>query len=216
MAKAAASGTQHRVFQSVFKNYSRLELTHAPDRHIAAAGISHRLAEEMGSSVAFGVFTGFEYLHRSLLWRRAGDVFLHWIRNNTSSVPTWSWMSFIGPIDYLDITSTDIEWNPDICLSTTEDAATITAPVTAFTAEMLQDPDLLVLDYRPRADGENLKCVIVGKGAVGNQDDEVYYVLVVLPAQTSSTGAEYERLGVATLRKTHLALENGKERARII
>jgi len=123
----------------------------------------------------------------------------------------------MGPIDYLDITSAEIEWTPGICLSTTEEEATITAPVTTFTAEMLQNPGLLILDYRPRADGENLKCVVVGKGLSGNPDDEVYYVLVVLPSQTANgVGSEYERLGVATLRKAHLALDSGTEQARII
>ncbi|KAK5658652.1 hypothetical protein OQA88_2048 [Cercophora sp. LCS_1] len=218
MGQAAATHTQHHVFQSVFKTYSRLELTRATDRQIAVAGVSHRLAEGMTSSVAFGVFTEFEYLHRSLLWRRAGHVFLHWIRNNTPKVPTWSWMAFMGPIDYVDITSTEIEWNPDIHLSITEETATITAPVTAFTARMLQTPDLLILDYRPRVDGEDLKCVVVGKQPSGNPDDDVYYVLVVLVAHSGGggTGTEYERLGVATLRSSHLALNSGTERARII
>ncbi|KAK0750666.1 heterokaryon incompatibility protein-domain-containing protein [Schizothecium vesticola] len=217
IAQAATTHTQHHVFQSVFKTYSRLELTRATDRQIAVAGVSQRLAEGMTSLVAFGVFTKFKYLHRSLLWRRAGHVFLHWIRNNTPKVPTWSWMAFMGAIDYVDCTSTEMEWNPHIRLSIAEETATITAPVTTFAAKMLQTPDLLILDYRPRADGEDLKCVIVGKEPSGNPDDAVYYVLVVLAAQGGSgTGTEYERLGVAALRSTHLALDSGTERARII
>lgn len=220
MVQAATSNALHHVFQVVFKKYSRLELTRATDRPIAVAGVERRLADEMGSSVTFGVFTSFEYLHRSLLWRRAGDV-LHWIEKNTPRVPTWSWMSFIGPIDYVEITSTEMEWNRDICLSTTEEPAELMAPITTFAAKMLRNPSLLILDYRLTADVENLKCVVIGKElslspSPGNQDDEVCYVLVVSPVQTCGTCIQYERLGVATLHKTHLALEHGTERARII
>jgi hypothetical protein len=199
-----------------------LELTRATDRPIAVAGVGRCLADEMGSSVAFGVFTNLGYLHRSLMWRRAGDELLYWIENTTPRVPTWSWMAFMGPIDYLDVTSTEIQWNPDICLSASrEEPVELTAPVTTFADEMLRDPSLLILDYRRTADVGNLKCVVVGKGlslspSPGNQHDEAYYVLVVSPVSTIGTCTEYERLGVATLRKTHLALEVGTEQARII
>ncbi|KLU91499.1 hypothetical protein MAPG_10017 [Magnaporthiopsis poae ATCC 64411] len=231
LEQATADNARHRVFQAIFKTYSRLELTHATDRPNAIAGVERRLAQEMGSRVTFGVFdrVEYEYLHRSLLWRRAGDSLLQWINYppRRHVVPTWSWMAHMGPIDYVHVAPPNkVEWNRDISLKITTSTAgpvELTAPVTAFTDEMLFNQHLLVLDTCRMADVRNLKCIVVGKELPSPSEsqqlrgDEAYYILVVSPAaQTNDASIQYQRLGVATVHKAHLALDRGTERAHII
>lgn len=224
MAQATASNTRHHVFQAIFSTYSRLELTRATDRPVAVAGVARRLANEIGSPVAFGIFANFEWLHRSLLWQRAGDTPLQCINNQCLHVPTWSWMAYTGPIDYVTVSATEVEWNREISLlaTTSTGRVELTAPITSFTAEMSRNPNLLVLDACGMANIQNLRCIVVGKAlsrssrSQGEDDMEAYHVIVVSPAQTGTPCIEYERLGIATVYQTHLALERQRERACII
>lgn len=224
MAHATASNTRHRVFQDVFSTYSRLELTRATDRPVAVAGVARRLAAEIESPVAFGIFARFEWLHRSLLWQRAGDAPLRYINNQCPQVPTWSWMAYAGPIDYVTVSAAaEVDWNSEISLTTSSTGRDeLRAPVTSFTAEMSRSPNLLVLDTCGMANVQNLKCVVVGKALSrssrcrGEDDEEAYHVIVVSPAQTGTPRIEYERLGIATVYQAHLALDGQTERACII
>ncbi|KAL8299223.1 hypothetical protein RB593_009210 [Gaeumannomyces tritici] len=232
MEWADASNERHRVFQVVFKTYSQLELTRPTDRPIAIAGVQKRLAKEMDTLVASGIFTKSEYLHRSLLWRRAGDLPLQWIHNMSPPVPTWSWMAYMGAIDYLETASAQIDWNSDISLSlktdtsssskTDTDTAELTAPVIAFKAETPPSLRPLIMDNGRPADVQKLKCVVVAKGwslSSGHSgDNEVYYVLLVLPMQTTGERPQYQRLGVGTVSRANLELEciQGRERVCIV
>jgi len=220
MAKAAAENASHGVFQVVFETYSRLELTYDYDRPTAIAGLECRLAKEMASPVAFGVFANFGCLHRSLLWRRADSSPLQWIKNPHAQVPTWSWMAYTGSIDYLDPPSTGVEWGRDIALETTAKPAKLTAPITAFTAEMMRKQSVLIMDNWTTADFQSLKCVVVGRELPSlpetQMEDEAYHILVVSLLQPKAACPEYERVGVATVQRAHLALECGSEPGRII
>ena len=227
MAKAATENAEHGVFQAVFERYSRLELTYDYDRPSAIAGLERRLAEEMASQVAFGVFANRDFgcLHRSLLWRRSDGSRLEWIKNPHVRVPTWSWMAYTGAIDYLNPPSTGVEWDRDIALETTTAGpakltAELTAPITAFAAEMTRNPSLLIMDTWTTVDFRSLKCVVVGRepqSLPGSQmEDEAYHILVVSLVQQNAACPEYERVGVATVQKAHLALEYRSEPARII
>ena len=184
----------------------------------------------------FGVFDRFGYLHRSLLWRRAGDVPLRQIGG--VGAPTWSWTAFEGAIDYLDISPLEVEWNTNISFNTsTAQAPVLMAPVMEFEInEMLHDQSLLVLDVQRAANVRNIRCVMVGKQerSSGGEEDLVCYVLVVSPmqstktpqtpqtpqttqtTQTTQTELKFERLGVATIRKAHIAIERGSVEGRLI
>jgi len=67
MLAVAQAGAYYRVFQAIFKAYSRLQLTKNSDRPIAVAGIQQRMAKAMCSNASFGIFSSFDHLHRSLL-----------------------------------------------------------------------------------------------------------------------------------------------------
>lgn len=219
MAKAAKNES-HRVFQAVFARYSRLEFTYDRDRPAAIAGLERRLAKEMASPFAFGVFANVGYLHRSLLWRRTDNSHLQWIKNPPVPVPTWSWMAYTGPISYLDPPSTGVEWNRDIALENTTEQAKLTAPITEFTAEMIQRQSLLTMDSWTTVDFQSLKCVVVGRDPPSlpesRMEDETYYILVVSQVQPLTAQLEYERVGVAIVQREHLALEQGSESGCII
>jgi hypothetical protein len=118
------------------------------------------------------------------------------------------------------VSATEVEWNTEISLNTSPGRVGLTAPVTAFTAEMLRNSDALVLDACDMADVRKLKCIVVGKAlslsSQSHGEEKAYYVLVVSPAQTGAACIGYERLGIATVYKTHLALDRGSERACVI
>ena len=209
---AMKANAQHQVFQTIFRTYSRLELTRVADRPVAIMGVERRLAGAMSSGVAFGVFDHCGHLHRSLLWRRAGDTLLQRIEDESLGVPTWSWMAFQGAIDYVDVRSPKIMWNSGIALRPPKDGAPaeLRAPVTAFAVdELLRSPDLLVLDTHLNVNLRTLKCVVVGKepGPSGSDPAEVYHVVVVAPSPAPPPGgsATYERRGIASVRKIHIA-----------
>ncbi|KAK3349549.1 heterokaryon incompatibility protein-domain-containing protein [Lasiosphaeria hispida] len=210
---------QRQVFQTVFKMYSNLELTYATDRPRAIAGIERRLASVMGSSVAFGVFSGSGCLHHSLLWRRVGDTLLQQINSSTFFVPTWSWMAFDGAIDYLDVAPAGVIWNTHISFvsSMAEVHTELGVPVVAFNLDnMSRDLELLILDGQHTADVRNLGCVIVGRRELPQGQEDEYYILVVSPAPAGRTNIEYQRLGVAIVQKVHIAIEWGSWHGRLI
>ncbi|EJT72146.1 hypothetical protein GGTG_09013 [Gaeumannomyces tritici R3-111a-1] len=201
-----ASNARHRVFQVVFKTYSQLELSRHTDRPVAIAGVQQRLAKEMGTPVAFGIFAKPEYLHRSLLWCRAGDLPLQWIHDvsprvpSSPRVPTWSWMAYMGAIDYLKTASAQIDWNPDTSLSfktgINTNTAELTAPVVAFKAETPPSLLPLVMDNARPANVQELKCI------------------VTTGEQTTGELARYQRFGVGTVYGANLELKcpQGRER----
>ncbi|KAF2183605.1 HET-domain-containing protein, partial [Zopfia rhizophila CBS 207.26] len=98
-----------RLFQSLFKRYSRLGLTKSTDRSVAISGLEKRLADTFGKPGRHGVFES--YLHRSLLWERSEDTRMKRILYATDRrVPSWSWMAYEGPIEYMDIPFRRVEW----------------------------------------------------------------------------------------------------------
>ena len=217
------AGAHHPVFQAMFKRYSRLELTRATDRPIAVAGIQRRLANAIQSGIAFGVFDKFEHLHRSLLWRRAGNRFLKLRKNEPSRPPTWSWTAFDGAIDYLKVETTKVRWNERIKFEiplNSGQLVSLEAPVMAFNEdEMQRDQSLLILDSQPYASFRGLRCVIIsrqGPMPEGQEDQEVYHILVVSLYQARESYSEYQRLGVASVRRLHIAVDCKPVLARLI
>lgn len=51
------------------------------------------------------------------------------------------------------------------------------------------------------------KCVLIGKGKDGQEDDAPHYVLLIRPIPASDpSGGLYERVGIATLLACHLSV----------
>lgn len=95
--------------------YSRLELSHQKDRPVAIAGLEQRLIGDLNVFGCFGMLDSNQpgLLRRSILWRRAKDVAslkLIDFGNSVKAPPTWSWMAYDGPIDYLELPFGQVEW----------------------------------------------------------------------------------------------------------
>ena len=181
----------------------------------------------MASQVAFGVFANRNSgcLHRSLLWWRAENSRLEWIKNPHVRVPTWSWMAYTGAIDYLNPPTTEVEWGRDIALQAAAAGparltAKLVAPITAFSAVMTRNPSLLIMDTWATVDFRTLKCIVVGREpqslSESQIEDEAYHILIVSLVEQNAACPEYERVSVATVLTAHLALECQSEPARII
>lgn len=205
---------------TMYRMYSRLELTEPTDRPTAIAGLERRLAGAIGTSAHFGVFAHSELLHQSLLWRRSGDKLLEPIKFKTGSiVPSWSWTAYQGAIDYLHVGvagKKTIRWNTGITIRPSIVAGglpvELKAPVLEFATEMLFDVDRFILDcqHQHTAQIRDLRCVIVGISS-DDAGNEIYLIIIVSPAQPKEEPTEFKRLGIAAVRKTHIVEGRGKE-----
>ena len=85
--------------------------------------------------------------------------------------------------------------------------------------EMQRDQSLLILDSQPYASFRGLRCVIIsrqGPMPEGQEDQEVYHILVVSLYQARGSYSEYQRLGVASVRRLHIAVDCKPVLARLI
>ncbi|KAK8029780.1 hypothetical protein PG993_011071 [Apiospora rasikravindrae] len=104
-------GMKIAYFQDLYKQYSRLQFTRTEDRAVAILGLENRLRKAYGTDGGFGIFddgSGHGLFHRSLLWRRGVEQDdtpdmqpIVFPVERRLAVPTWSWMAYAGPIDYL-------------------------------------------------------------------------------------------------------------------
>lgn len=65
VATNSTKGSQIRLYESLYRQYSTLQFTKAYDRPIAIAGLEQRLIRAFGKPGGFGVFN--RYFRRSLL-----------------------------------------------------------------------------------------------------------------------------------------------------
>lgn len=103
-------------FQELYRQYSRLDLSADYDRPAAIGGLQQRLLRTMGVRGGFGILDDPNksgLLHRSLLWHR-GEEFKQLkpiaFPSDRERVPSWSWMSVSGGIDYLALTWRQYDW----------------------------------------------------------------------------------------------------------
>jgi hypothetical protein len=93
---------QIKLFQSLFADYSNLGITEPRDRPVAIDLLAMALANALDTNVRYGIFECF--LHRSLLWQWAQNIPLRQISYDAGKAPpSWSWMAYHGPIQYLQI-----------------------------------------------------------------------------------------------------------------
>lgn len=78
--------------------YSRKTLSFSSDICNAFTGIAERLELTMKSKFLYGIPTS--QLHHSLLWAAVRSPVLTKRRERTVPIPTWSWMSHDGPVDF--------------------------------------------------------------------------------------------------------------------
>lgn len=114
VAIESSKGGRIKLHQDMCTQYSRLALTRPYDRPIAISGLEKRLVQSFGISGGFGVLYDENnpgLLRRSMLWHRASDCkTMNKIPFQGAAPPTWSWMSYEGQIEYLDLPFRQVSW----------------------------------------------------------------------------------------------------------
>ncbi|KAK8091250.1 hypothetical protein PG994_000755 [Apiospora phragmitis] len=195
------------------------------DRAVAILGLQERLARAFRTEAAYGMFS--LYFARGLLWRRASEEPMTQIAwPSDHSVPSWSWVSKLGPISYLPLEFEKVAWavghvfdNPLKSLgklygdggsprakAKSEKEAVLHCYVKRLLT-LTEAQERIKFDIEGTYDFEKLHCMEVGRDKPGAFNDEPnLYVLVVYPSNDRDRGA-YERVGVATLKESELDSE---------
>ncbi|KAH6682180.1 hypothetical protein F5X68DRAFT_172126 [Plectosphaerella plurivora] len=199
------------LFQVLYRLYSTLDFTHIADHAVAITGLEQRLVQTFNTRGSFGLFE--RYFQRSLLWHRRGGSFLERIVfPNNRPVPSWSWMAYKGPIDYMDAPFGAVDW----CLSSEAffDAQEAQSgirptPTVKSSALMLSQAETvgrLRLDEDLIPQGDDLRCVVVGKNkTLDEHGDRTWYVLVI--SEDPKHTGRYRRAGVGWLSGRHIGYD---------
>ncbi|CAN9327746.1 unnamed protein product [Alternaria alternata] len=224
-------GSQIDLWESLFKDYSGLEISTATDRSIAIEGLITRLSLKFKSPNLFGLF--YSFWGRCLLWRRpqgaAPMTRVLQKRALNKLAPTWSWMAVHERIDFLDPEGNKVDWNADVKLPN---------PPKGATSPQLQQPERLPLrpadsitegeaflgrafdlnsvgapadkgayffdDDTRRADGQ-VKAVII----CTSHDKMQHHVLLVSEAAPTTSPPTCERIGIAILPESCIVRTSG-------
>lgn len=222
----SSRGGKIRLYQDLYMQYSRLAFSRIEDRPIAVAGLEKRLIKDFKTRGGFGVFDdGRGLLNRSLLWQRGSDentlARIVFPIDREVFVPTWSWMSYKGGIDYLEPPFQKVEWvkinSPWLSDDNRErlagseashttdrsDNISLTAVVHDFELVANNDKESKIIhDIPGKTEGQILKCVVLGRQNDGiSAQERRHYVLVVTPCRQSRSKVNktYERVGVGFL-----------------
>lgn len=215
-AMSATGSTVQKILfiQSIYRQYSRLHMSFTGDRAVAIRAIEQRLLQGLKVRGGYGIL---DYdlatfasdirtqgvsgtFCRSMLWQRGqqiGDVeLLTPIPYAVIDVPSWSWMAYMGGIDYMDIPYGDVDWELDI-QSEDERPGNVTSdryldfpihiwgPIRIITFCVKEDADNLEVIYDAlsnRPNGYLQACVVLGvskRVITEGIPDKTCYVLLV-------------------------------------
>ncbi|KAK0111475.1 hypothetical protein ONS95_001830 [Cadophora gregata] len=218
-------GERIRLYEDFYRQYSRLDFTRWTDRPIAISGLQKRLLRDLEVEGGFGVFDdGRSLLQRSLLWKRAEDVStlekVLLLSGEPIAVPSWSWMGYKNPIDYLDLPLGDVYWTPDEIVSpwtgTTKDSdidgsqniGRLKAVARGYTVAEDHETRFRIfydMDKPSEARAKTLKCVVMGRAVAKTRVEETtHYVLVITPISVSNEESIYERAGVGYMAGSYI------------
>jgi hypothetical protein len=213
---AHSKGKRIKFIQSFYEQYSAMQLTYAKDRPAAIRGLEARLVQTIGGPGGYGVFR--KHMHRYLLWKRCGKTSLERIADfpPNERVPSWSWMAYAGPIEYVDVPGYNVEWEKNLIWPYSESdpvPSRLEAPVRDIS--QLQADEITLDDGRPMIT-LTPKCVVVGTVKVPADVPRGYekycHVLIVEPVTTpvdgiNEGGRAWQRLGVGRLQLQHIVFE---------
>jgi hypothetical protein len=205
------------LFQDLFRTYSGLKFSRAWDRSIAMAGLERRLMTALKTKAGYGIFEA--YLERSLLWVRSKVGTLVPINYASDrSVPSWSWMTYEGPISYVEAPFDQIDWTKDYESPFKSDEgqsfweangnypppALVCKKARKLSPSSFHDlvlQDAIVLDLPSRVhEIDQLRCVILGTQKVGRPgESRRHYAMVLAPSSSRHSGA-YSRVGVGVVK----------------
>jgi len=114
VAMRSSRGGKIRLYESLYRTYSRLKFTRISDRPIAIAGLEQRLVAAFDTHGGYGVFER-PFFGRSLLWKRdeaSGRPMTPIVfpPGQEYRVPSWSWMAYVGAVEFMDLPFDGVEW----------------------------------------------------------------------------------------------------------
>ncbi|EFQ30167.1 heterokaryon incompatibility protein [Colletotrichum graminicola M1.001] len=207
------------LIQDLYERYSALAFTKASDRAVAILGLQERLARAFKTQAAHGTFES--YFARSILWRRD-----HHLVEMTPiaqpagrRVPSWSWFSKSGRIQYMNLTFEKTKWMNDDFRSPFTSQSDNTVPgqisrpacpdtssiLRGFARRMEMDEGTLasqvVFDMKNTHEAKDFRAVQIGRDKdEGNSlDAPKVHVLVICKASSDPIDRMYKRVGVASL-----------------
>jgi len=219
-------GERIRFYEDLFQTYSRLDFTRVTDRPIAISGLEQRMLRDLGSRGGFGIFDdGRSLLPRSLLWQRGHEVgsLKRFDHGTGLRLPSWSWMAYDGPIDFMDLPLGEVDWLEDEVRGPwAEGGATsaqdtiaaggkgLTAVARPFTQEPVHDDEdddsEIILDGDENTgthEWRDWRCIVVGTrrvprgGRMTPVEGRTHYFLIVAPVGEGS--GDYTRIGVGRM-----------------
>lgn len=206
----AKHGERILRFQELYQQYSRLELSSDYDRPTAIDGLQRRLLRTMGVEGDFGILDDRRnkgLLRRSLLWRRGantGRLKSIVFPEGREQVPSWSWMSRSGGIDYIKLEWDSFDWQDITSPWASPPASNVFAAKMRATDRwseeeirngiVFDDP----ADDLAKSDYSLLKTIVLGieKGSF-QIGDRRHYVLAIIPKTPSDSSEDplYVRIG---------------------
>ncbi|RDW58909.1 hypothetical protein BP6252_13385 [Coleophoma cylindrospora] len=222
------------LIQDLYERYSALSFSNHTDRSIAILGLQERLARELDTQAAHGLFA--VYFARGLLWQRSNVRLMTpiaWPPGHR--VPSWSWLSKMGAIKYKALEFAKIEWgieefkspfgfqeNTNIGAARARkypedtragNGGDITILRGLARSVIVPQKELLVLvtfDVSQDYGIDKLRCVIIGRDETGNLLGKPKYHVLIIHQVGRDRGTDmYERVGVASLKRDHIGPREG-------
>lgn len=182
---------------------------------MAILGLQERLARTFETVAAYGLFAA--YFSRGLLWRRDGGEPMKSIEYPVHRyVPSWSWLSRLGPIKYMDLGFEQIHWAFDdlegpfphqtkgrnlesLLPQKAKTASRTFAGVARKMHVAKSEMNRVVLDDSSEFHPGEFHCVVIGRDKSKMLEGHpVIYALAIRAAGNPLYG-QFERVGVATL-----------------
>ncbi|KAK7928900.1 HET-domain-containing protein [Apiospora marii] len=194
----------------------KLDFTRPTDRPVALLGLQKRMANAFCTSAAYGMFSAF--FPRGLLWKRAQQLScfmepIQWAPGH--QVPSWSWLSKLGAIEYLRPEFETVSWatkefkrpmlrdnaEGDVRKEGEEFLEGLARPVLLGKGELSP----IVYDLKDDYDRERLRCIVIGRDKVDtHMTAQKFYALIIHPKADCPSDTFYERVGVGILRTFHI------------
>ncbi|KAK1826462.1 HET-domain-containing protein [Podospora conica] len=217
--KLADRGEKIRFYEDLYRQYSRLDFTRITDRSIAVVGLEQRMVRDFKAWGGYGVFDdkSSSLLPRSLLWRRTDPAeMLKPLRRilPESHLPSWSWMAYDGPIDYLDVPFGEVDWFEGDIWSPWSGERQEPGELRIAGRYFLKEPVApnsehvefeLVLDDEDATTEkwEYWRCMLAGrrKAKALPLSQRTHYILIVaqVPSRSGEDASNWERIGVGMM-----------------
>lgn len=210
-------GMKIELFQDLYEQYSRLALSFPFDRPVAIKGLEARLMDTFGTTGGYGIFD--IYLHRCLLWRRAGDKFNRIPTSRGIPIPSWSWMAYDGPIRYEQVAFNTATWNTELSRQLPAQSgqgdqcgADLEAPVWDV-IDVARGT--MVFDQDDRIASLPLQCIVVGSSKTGPVGHTQTHWVLLVQRSGDVNKSVYERIGVGILQGSQIDFDKPKRMIRV-